>query len=239
MALPQTPKRVLLIEDNLRQYKGLEQEFNAGNWQVIRAWDKASALRELQQTRDPDAAIDAVALDLGLPPAVDHPLHSGIPLARLLRAQYPNLPILAYTALLPQKDVDYSKILAELLPLSISFVALRTLPGDNQLGDLLRLVWQGFLLLSPSPADYLAEAIAVQPDPLDDALWETLHFMSQGFIYNAIAEKLPGVGVDGVRARVRRITDILQRRDELESHQTGREDLENWYRQNHVRYRRD
>lgn len=236
MALLQTSKRVLLIEDDRRQYSGLEQEFNAGNWQVIRAWDKLSARQYLSQTPDPATPLDAIALDLGLPPAIDNPFVSGIPLAHWLRKRHPHLPILAYTALQP-KDVDYSQILAELLPLRISFIALRTLSGDNQLGDLLRLIWQGFFLLSPSPADYLADAIAVQPDPLDDALWETLHLMNQGLTYPGIAEKL-NITVDGVRARVRRVTEILQKRDELDPNQNGREDLENWYRHNHVRYRR-
>ncbi|GAB4156192.1 MAG: hypothetical protein Fur0021_24270 [Candidatus Promineifilaceae bacterium] len=237
MALSPTPKRVLLIEDDRRQYSGLEQEFNDGNWQVIRAWDKSSTLQQLQPSPDHTVLVDAIALDLGLPPAIDNPLDSGIPLARLLRQRHPHLPILAYTALQP-KDVDYGKLLAELLPLRISFIALRTLSGDNHLGDLLRLVWQGFLLLSPSPADYLADAIAIRPDPLDDALWETLRLMSQGLTYPGIAAQLPNVGVEGVRARVRRISDILQKREELESHQTSREDLESWYRYHHVRYRR-
>jgi DNA-binding NarL/FixJ family response regulator len=228
-------RRLLIIEDNQLPYQSLKLEFEGSGWYVNHAIDESSTWRAIDLAAQTQNLIEAVVLDLGLPPSVDDPLITGLPLAVKLRARFPRMPLLAYTSLSPQA-IDYNTLIAGLLPLRASFVYMRRMGGGVSLADLLELAWQGYVFLSPVPADHLPQAVAARPDPLNDRHWETLHLLSQGLSQKQVAQALPGVGVDGVKARVVKIKELLVDAHEIEM--TEMEDILGWYRQNYVRYRR-
>lgn len=228
-------RRLLLVEDSDRQARSLRSEFEEVAWSIIRAHDRLSAVNMLKEAAAKGSPVDAVALDLGLPPYQNSPLETGLPLAIELRVTYPHLPMLAYTSL-PAGEY-MSRVVAELLPRRISFIALRALSDHIKLAQLLEFAWLGFVLLSPAPADYLPDAIAITPDPLSSDLWETLRLFDQGATNEEVARALPITG-DGVRARLRRTALALVQTHELEEYETTRDDLLKWYRTHRVRYRR-
>ena len=230
-----SPKNLLLIEDSDLQGASLTQDLKNSNWQIIRATDKYSALSEYDRWHKNTPTIDAIALDLGLPPGVDNPIRGGLPLAENIRERNANIPILAYTSLQPQA-INYSFLTARLLALRISFVYLRRLGGGIRFTHLLDLTWQGFVILSPGPADVLPRAIPHKPDPLNADLWETLRLLNDNLLNKEIAHKMGDNSADAVKYRLAKTRDILHDTFELEIHEGNREDLSRWYRQNHVRY---
>lgn len=227
-------RTVLLVEDDIRPYRALKEEFAAAGWQVRRAEDKDSTLALFEEMACAAQTVDMVVLDLGLPPERDNPLRVGIPLARALRERDDTLPILAYTGM-SLRSADSELLVAKLLPLRVSLIYTRNL--SVSLTTLLELVWQGFVLLSPPAAEALPQAAASKPDLLSKQLWETLKLLSEGLSDKEIAQKLDDVGEHGVKTRLRSIREILSDNGELET--TSREDLISWYRRNFVRYRRD
>lgn len=230
---------LLLVEDSQRQYLGLKVEIERAGWHIIHCYDVEQALYDYDRHLKSDNPVGIVALDLGLPPATEEPLRSGLKLAKMLRARNADLPILAYTLRqhLPKK-VPYDVILAELLPLRISFLYLRRMENID-MGDLLELVWQYFVIFSPGPADYLPRAVPRGPDPFtDEDLWETLAKLAEGKSYKQIAVELSGIGGEGVRARINRIRDRLIDIGELEEYQREQDDLIRWYKTHYARYQR-
>lgn len=228
---------LLLVEDSRLQYAAIKQELENTHWQIIHCQDMDAALRAYEQGEESGAHIGAAAIDLGLPPDPNNPLRIGLKLAKSLRQRDPDLPILVYTGIGPSVTSRFDVLVAELLPLRISFVSLRS-PDDPDIAYILDLIWQDYFILSAGPADFLPHAVAEKPDPLDDQLWETLALIAQGKSYPEIAAELPGVGVEGVRARVGRIRETLIEKGELAEYQRDRLDLANWFRDHHVRYRR-
>jgi DNA-binding NarL/FixJ family response regulator len=226
-------RNLLLVEDHTIPYQGLKTEFEERGWNIVRAIDAESTWYAFSQAREGNYSIDAVALDLALPPAKDNPAIVGLPLARQLRKHDEELPVLAYTSLSTQA-CDYSLLLARLLPLQISFISLR---GDRDASpaDFLELTWQGFVVLSPMIADFLPQAIAVKPDPLNEKHWETLKLLSEGRTQEEVARELP-VGPDAVKSRLKRIGELLVKAGELDQSHIEQADQIDWYRRNHVRY---
>lgn len=229
-------RTVLLVEDAYLQYAALKQEFEGAGWQVLGAADCESAVQRFEKAETMGDVIDAVALDLGLPPDIDNPLREGIPLAKFIREFDEALPILAYTSLSP-RAVNFAAILEQLLPLRVSFVCVRHLGGQVKLAEILEMVWQGYVIFSPTPADYLPHATAAEPDPLTTALWETLKLLSDGYGDKEIAQALPSVGEAGVKARLVRVREILSDIGAIPT--TDRQDLITWYKRYHTRYHRD
>ncbi len=227
---------LLLVEDSRLQYASLKMELNQSRWEIIHCMDMPSALDAFEQGEKTGNHIGAAAVDLGLPPGRDNPLKTGLSLVKSLRQRDSDLPILAYTSLSPVA-APFDILVAELLSLRTSFVYLRS-SDEPDMAQLLDLIWQDYLILSPGPADALPRAVPEKPDPLNDQLWETLTLIARGFSYPEIAAELHGVGIDGVRARVNRIRTILTEKGELAEYQRERIDLINWFRNHHVRYRR-
>lgn len=234
-----TSRHVLLVEDIPIQYNALRQEFEAAGWTVSRAEDEESALRQLVLSDQEGSPIDVLAVDLGLPPNIDNPVKGGLLLIEKLRQQESKLPILAYTTLTP-KHVGpvYDLLVARLLAYRSSFLYLRPLRGDVSLSNLLHLTWQGFVLISPEPADHLAKAIATRPDPLNEQQWEILQLLSQGLTYRQIATKTSAGGADTVKARVNVLRETLVRVGELHPDRTDTNELKQWYIERHARYQR-
>lgn len=226
---------LLLIEDSRHQYLGVKADFAKSNWHIRRAEDEAATFYAIDQAESEGTPIEAVALDLGLPPEKENPLRSGLLVAERLRRYDDELPILAYTGMSP-KTVDYGLLLAKLLPLRISFVALRGGSGnETSLLDLLELVWQGFVLQSPVTAAYLPQAIPSKPDPLNADQWETLKLLSHDLTQNQIAERL-NVTAEGIKSRLNKISDQLTDSHQLKLEGDRREQLINWYRHHYARY---
>ncbi|MBX3057917.1 MAG: hypothetical protein KF770_15735 [Anaerolineae bacterium] len=233
--MKRTDHTLLLVENSRLQLASLKQDLDPLGWQIIHCTDMPTALNAYDQGERSGNHIGLAAVDLGLPPSAEDPLQIGPKLIRALRQRDADLPILAYTGLSPQAT-PYDRLLAELLPLKVSFVYLRRM--GPTFAELLDLVWQDFVILSPGPSDYLRRAVANRPDPLNDKLWETLALLAQGHNYQEIANKLEGVGVEGVRARINQIKEMLIEKEELKEYEREREDLIKWYRQHHVRFHR-
>jgi CheY-like chemotaxis protein len=232
-------RTVLVIEDIANAFTNVRQTLENDGWKVLRAKDEPSVWQHLERGQG-EPQIDAVVLDLGLSPYPDDPMRSGLPLARKLRAKAPELPIMAYTQLsLATEGIDFGLLLAKFLPLRISLIYMRSLPENVTLSEILERVWQGFVIVSPGVAEQLHYSVAARPDPLSTDLWDTLRLYSLGLSDQQIANKLPGIGVYGVRARRRTIIELLQKAGELEDYQTTGEDLIRWYRANYARYCRD
>lgn len=232
----ETTRSLLLVEDSRLQYAAIKLELENTHWQIIHCLDMAAALHAYEQGEESGAHVGMAAIDLSLPPDPDNPLRIGLRLAKTLRQRDPNLPILAYTSISPSAT-RFDMLVAELLPLKISFVYLRS-SDEPAMAHILDLVWQDYFILSPGPADFLPRAVAEKPDPLEDDLWETLALVAQGKSYPEIAAELPNVGMEGVRSRVNRIREALIDKGELAEYQRDRLDLANWFRDHHVRYRR-
>lgn len=229
-------RHVLLVEDILIQYNALKQEFEAAGWRVSRAEDEESTLRQLDLFEREGVPIDVLAIDLGLPPNADNQVKGGLLLIEKLRQQENKIPILAYTGLSSRRVYDF--LVARLLAHRASFVYLRPLKGDISLANLLQLTWQGFVLLSPEPADYLSKAIPTRPDPLNEQQWEILHLLNQGLTYRQIAERTDANSADTVKARLTTLREQLVRVGELPAHRTDAHELRQWYSEQHVRFQR-
>lgn len=232
-------RHLLLVEDIPLQYNALKPEFEAADWQVSRAEDEESALRQLSLFEREGSPIDALAIDLGLPPNIDNPLKGGMRLIEKLRQQGNKLPILAYTALTSQHvGPVYAMLVARLLAHRASFIYLRPLRGDVSLANLLQLTWQGFVIISPEPADHLIKAIPTRPDPLNEQQWEILRLLSQDFTYRQVAEKTNAGSADTVKARLNVLRETLVAAGELAVDHTDAHELRQWYTVHHARYQR-
>lgn len=230
-------RRLLLVEDLPIPYDSLKKQFEAAGWDVLRAIDEASTLRQIEQAKNEENQVEMVVVDLGLPPGIDTPSRGGLPLIKKLRTQHENLPIFAYTSIMPTA-VNYSYLVADLLPQRVSFIYLRRMVGSTTFADLVELVWKGFFLFSPVPADHLPFAVANRPDPLTDDLWETLELISSDLAQKEVAARLGNVKKDAVKNRVARIKEILIEAGELDYYQADTRGIIDWYRTNYIRYRR-
>lgn len=229
---------LLLVEDGQFQYKNLKREFEEADWLILHATDAESTLRLFDQMIESGKSIDAIALDLGLPPDIYNPLKTGIPLIYALRQRHSQIPIMVYTSLAP-KDVNYSLIITRLLPLRVSFITLRQIGDGIELAYLLEMVYQGFVILSPDTAEHLPKAIATKPDPLNAQQWRTLRELNKNLTYQQIANALSDIKVDAVKTRLKTIGERLVETGEILSYEATRDDLVNWYRLNRVRYCRE
>lgn len=231
---------VLIIEDKNPQFRMVSEDLKSGGWEVRRAMDESSAFRELDQVAIIGPPLDAVAIDLGLPPDMDGPLRVGLPLAEKIRHLHPSLPILAYTSIIPTAErVHYDILLSRFLPQGISFVYLRKIPDEVPLYAILEQVRMGFYVLGPGPADFLPKVVATAPDPLDKRLWDTLEALSRGLTDRQIADVLNDVGEHGHRYRIDQMREALVDTGFFDGDQRiERRELVNWYREHRVRYRR-
>lgn len=230
-------RHLLIVEDISSQREALRLQFQQSGWQISVAVDGEDALYRYQQAQEMNDPIEAVLTDLGLPPGVDNPWRAGIPLVHALRTQQESLPILAYTSL-PPRAMSFAKIVAELLPRRVSFIYLRG-KGEVDLPHLLNQVWEGFFILSPVPADFLPWATACEPDPLTVDHWQTIRLLSQGLGHKEVARELGTVGRDAIKTRVAKIKEVLIDAGMLTSAQPDTQDVLDWYRAHHVRYRRE
>ncbi|MGZ9225527.1 MAG: hypothetical protein ACXW4M_08210 [Anaerolineales bacterium] len=227
---------VLLVEDSNIQFKALQGELKEKGWNIVYAQDVNEALYQVEKVTREKKRIDVAAIDLSIPPVLDDPIQGGIRLIRKLREnpETRSLKILAYTSAGP-KEFDYSLILRNLLVLQTSFISLR---GEQvNLSSLLEFVWLGYVFVSPTPANFLSKSIAAKPDPLDTKQWETLKFLDQDKSLAKIANEV-GLTVEGIRARLPRIRDILIETSEI-GPDAEPEDLIRWYRENRARYARE
>lgn len=227
---------VLLVEDSNIQLKALQSELKEKGWNIVHAQDVDGALYQVEKVAREKKRIDVAAIDLGIPPVLDDPISGGIRLIKKLRANPEThaLKILAYTSAGP-KEYDYSLILRNLLLLQSSFISLRGEQVD--LSSLLEFVWLGYVFVSPTPANFLPKSIAETPDPLDGKQWETLKYLDQDKSLTKIADDM-GLTVEGFKARLLRIRDILMETGEI-GPDSEMEDLNRWYRRMRTRYARD
>ncbi|MBK9925442.1 MAG: response regulator transcription factor [Anaerolineales bacterium] len=227
---------VLLVEDSNIQLRALQSELKEIGWNVIYAQDIDGALYQVGKVAKEKKHIDVAMIDLGIPPVLEDPIRGGIALIKKLREkpEAQSVKILAYTSAGP-KEFDYSLVLRKLLTLQASFVALRGEQVD--LPSLLKFVWLGYVFISPTPSLFLPKSIADKPDPLDSKQWETLKFIDQDKSLTEIANEV-GLTVEGIRARLPRIRDILIETDEI-GPDAETDDLIRWYRTMRTRYSRD
>jgi DNA-binding NarL/FixJ family response regulator len=230
-------RRLLLVEDIPMQYEVLKAQLEPAGWNLVHAIDEESALHELALAEKEEWPVEIAVVDLGLPPGKDNPWRGGMPLIRRLRERQENLPILAYTSILPTA-IDYAQLLAEFLPRKVSFVYLRQLDGPPSIAEVAQLVWQGFFILSPAAADQLPMTAADRPDPLSEEMWQTLELVSSNLAQKEVAARLGTVKKDAVKNRVSRIKETLVDCGELDPYQADTQGIIDWYRTHHVRYRR-
>jgi CheY-like chemotaxis protein len=230
-------RTILLVEDSSLQYKALAAELEDQAWTVIRAQDRQDATYQYDQALAMGKQVNMVAVDLGLPPARDDLLLGGIGAIQDLRQRESTrgLPILAYTSLSP-KESNYALVMKYLLTLRCSFIYLRPMGDKEEFTDLVEYAWMGYLILSPVPADFISSVVTMQPDPLDERLWETLNQLDQGFSQARIADAM-SLTVEGVKARLARIRELLVEAGE-QPPDAETEDLIRWYREKRVRYSR-
>lgn len=229
-------RRLLIVENDGLQYRTLRTTFLEEGWVVERAEDKESALRAVTSAVERNEQPDLVLVDLGLPPGPNDPFRGGLPLIEELRATWPPLPIGAYTALSPQ-NFAYDRALKRLLPRRVSLLWLRQV-DERELVRAVELAWRGYCVLSPAPADYLEQAVADRPDPLEDVEWAILKGISDDQTDREIARGLESLQHDAVRKRVSVVKQKLIDGGWLRDYQTHREDLKQWYRRHHVRFSR-
>jgi CheY-like chemotaxis protein len=230
-------RTILLVEDSSLQYKALAAELEDQDWTLIRAQDRQDASYQYDQAVGMGKQVNMVAVDLGLPPAKDNLLLGGIGAIQDLRQRESTrgLPILAYTSLTP-KEFDYGLVMKYLLTLRCSFIYLRPMGDKEEFTDLVEYAWMGYIILSPVPADFLSSAVTLQPDPLDERLWETLRQLDMGVSQARIAQAM-SLTVEGVKARIGRVRELLVEAGEQPA-DAETEDLIRWYREKKVRYSR-
>jgi len=229
-------RTILLVEDSRHQGVALKADLSEGGWNVVRANDVQDALYRLEESKRISPEVDMAAVDLGIPPGLDNPLLGGIRLVEQMRKQVGMVfPIIAYTSLPPQA-FDYSLAIRRLLSLRSSFIYLRPMEDKLSFADLVEYAWMGYVLVAPVPADFLPRAIADRPDPLDEKHWGTLKLLDEQVGYAQIADRM-SLSVEGVKARVARIKEVLLQAGEI-SHDAQVDELIQWYRQKKVRYSR-
>lgn len=230
-----TPKyRLLLVEDSKREYDALRAEMEQNNWQVMRAVDVDDAPYQLGLAEK--QGIDAMAIDLGLPPAPEEPEKSGLPLIQKIRQQRRSLPILAYT-ILPARSFSVEKVARKLLMLNVSFAFIKFTGETDSFARLLELTRLGYVILSKDVANLLPYAIADRPDPLDADHWSVLKYLSMDYTHDEIAQKL-NIAKGTVANRLERIRELLTEAYPTEDF-TNADDLSRWYNTHKVRYCRE
>jgi DNA-binding NarL/FixJ family response regulator len=226
----------LLVDDSPLQAESFTLLLQRAGWDVRRAVSAQQAHDVVRRAAELGETFALYLIDLCLPPDIHNPFANGIPLIQQLRAGTPQMPILAYSAITAD-TMPYERILQALLPLRVSFLYTRQM-GNVELPTLLELVWNGYVFVSPAPAQMLPFAIPQRPDPLSATDWEILRHMSAGGIYQQIANEIDGLSEAGVRNRVAQIKITLIDEGWLEEFQTSRVDLINWYNAHATRYGR-
>ncbi len=227
---------ILLVENDGRQFESLSGELKSDGWEIKRAIHKDDALVCMRNLEKEQTHLDAVAIDLGLPPEPDN-VTVGMDLIREIREQryYRELPTLAYTS----QQIDftlYASIVRRLMTMKVSLIYLRPM-DEGAFANVMKYVRQDYVLLSPAPASYLPSAVPDKPDPLSDELWETLESLSYGYTHHQAANMI-NISQETVRSRMDRARQILIDREEvlIDAHQ---EEILEWFRENRVRYARD
>ena len=226
--------QALLVENDVRQYDSLAAELQAADWKTHRAAYREEALKKIYELESTSLHLDAVAVDLGLPPNPDG-ISEGLTLVEDIRGQkrFMELPILAYTS---QQVMPYASLVRRFLTMRVSFIYLRPMT-EGAFAQVLKYVSLNYVMFSPAPAGYLPNAVPDKPDPLSDDLWETLESLNKGFIHQQVAEELH-IAQETVRSRLDKARAILSERGEVEMEAHANEVLE-WYRRHRVRYARD
>lgn len=226
--------QALLVENDVRQYDSLAAELAVADWQTQRATYREEALQKMREFETANSRLDAVAVDLGLPPSPDG-ISEGLALITDIRAQrrYRELPILAYTS---QQLMPYAGLVRRFLTMRVSFIYLRPM-SEGAFAQVLKYVSLNFVMLSPAPAGYLPNAVPDKPDPLPDDVWETLESLNKGLTHQQAADELH-IAQETVRSRLDKARALLSERGEVLLDAHTNEVLE-WYREHRVRYARD
>jgi len=235
-------KRLLLAEDSFRQWDSLRRDVEEKGWQATRANDRQDAFYQIEEASKRKEEFNFFAVDLGLPPGGEQ-AEEGVRLAVELRGRYKNHPILAYTAQTP-KSFDYTLPLRHLLVAGVSFIYLRD--EGITFAEVVEMVNEGYLVISPRPAEYLSLAIPTAPDPLSDKHWRALKLLNEGKTYEQVGNEMDR-SPEAVQSWVKEMRDALARfilPAAIDADHSGGgtillEDLINWYRNNHVKYCRD
>lgn len=232
-------RSVLLVDDMPMSAVPIKAELCEAGWRVRWVTSAAEGRAIAEQAARTREQFDLFAIDLGLPPDIDDPLVTGVPLVRLLRISYPEVPIVAYTVN-NHKLFPYELILRELLPLNVSFFHSRERETDfvSQLAD---LVARGYFIVSPAGTIALPRTVPQRPDPLGAENWQILRRISERETYAAIALHINGLRNEGsVRGRVdRQIRPALVDAGWLSPSDTDQMDLKYWFDEHAARYRRD
>jgi CheY-like chemotaxis protein len=238
-------KRLLLVEDQFSEADILSNYLKEAGWQVTRANDRQDAFYRIDEASKRGEEFDFFAIDLGLPPLDEDHAEEGVRLAVELRQRFENHPILAYTAQ-GHKTIDYDLVLRQLLVARISFIYRRRRDERISFAEVVGIVDKGYLVISPTPADYLPLAIPSMPDPLSDKHWQALKLLNEGKTYAQVGKEIDR-SPEAVQNWVNEMRETLacfilpQGIEDVQSSSGSiqLEDLTNWYRNNRVKYCRD
>lgn len=237
-------KMLLLVEDQSSEAEILNRYLKEAGWQVTRANDRQDALYRIAEASKRGEEFDFFAIDLGLPPLDEDHAEEGVRLAIELRERFGNHPILAYTAQ-GHKTIDYDLVLRQLLSARVSFIYRRRRDERLSFAEVAEIVNKGYLVISPTPADYLPLAIPSTPDPLSDKHWQALKLLNEGKTYAQVGKEMDR-GPEAIQKWVNEMREALARfilpADLVDAQNGGNiqlEDLTNWYRNNRVKYCRE
>lgn len=238
-------KRLLLVEDQNTEANILIKYLEESGWQVTKANDRRDAFFRIDEAHKRGEEFDFFAIDLGLPPLDEDNAEEGVRLAVELRQRFEDRPILAYTAQ-SRKTIDYDLVLRQLLVARISFIYRRRRDERMSFENVVDVVNKGYLVISPTPVEYLPMAIPSTPDPLSDKHWQALKLLNKGKTYSQVGQEMDR-SPEAVQNWVGEMREalaslILEESDEEFPYNSGRiqlEDLTNWYRNNRVKYCRE
>jgi len=237
-------KRLLLVEDQFSEADILSNYLKEAGWQVTRANDRQDAFYRIDEAGKRGEEFNFFAIDLGLPPLDEDHAEEGVRLAVELRERFEDRPILAYTAQ-GHKTIDYDLVLRQLLVARISFIYRRRRDERLSFAEVVEIVDKGYLVISPTPADYLPLAIPSTPDPLGDKHWQALKLLNEGKTYAQVGKEMDR-GPEAIQKWVNEMREALARfilpADLVDAQNGGNiqlEDLTNWYRNNRVKYCRE
>jgi DNA-binding response OmpR family regulator len=237
-------KRLLLVEDQLSEADILSKYLKEAGWQVTRANDRQDAFYRIKEASKRGEKFDFFAIDLGLPPLDEDHAEEGVRLAVELRERFEEHPILAYTAQ-GHKTIDYDLVLRQLLVARISFIYRRRRDERLSFAEVVQIVNEGYLVISPTPAAYLPLAIPSTPDPLSDKHWQALKLLNEDKTYAQVGKELDR-SPEAIQKWVNEMRDALapfilpaDLVDAQNSEAIQLEDLKIWYRNNRVKYCRE